>query len=99
MKDFDMVEIEGELIHEILEEPHQQKKIVIVCLRSPRSTPGAPETNYRNFFLLIQNGYNPYPLYFSTFTFPLFFLHLSFTFSLLTNSYSFIYFLLFSHTS
>src|SRR5437660_10580006 len=33
--------------------PHQQKKIAIVCLRSPRSTPGAPETNYRNFFLLM----------------------------------------------
>src|SRR5437588_7192186 len=32
---------------------HQQKKIAIVCLRSPRSAPGAPETNSRNFLLLM----------------------------------------------
>src|SRR5437016_5497823 len=50
-------------------------------------------------FLRNQNGYNLYPPYFSTFTFSLFFLYLSFIFSLLTDSYSFIYFLLFSCTS
>src|SRR5205807_10341812 len=32
---------------------HQQKKIAIVCLRSLRRTPETPETNYRNFFLLM----------------------------------------------